>query len=507
MFLRSSKIFFGLRGDAQLGFKQVEIYSGSENVALTSKVTVQDLLPGSNPQSMINGKGDLDTLTKKMLNPKITIDLNKVYEITRIVLIFPENLKVESLNIFIVTNTGVDYSVFPGVLPQKYEFVPLLYVAKERQKYLITREEFERIVNDRRVEWREVRGLADFVSRGSATNEELFKIAPFFIDPRKVLLNIPSNIQKQLCLTYPDYQFCNICEYNSNDSTCKEINSKFCKGSYGTDQFCEKYAVHNKLYLDAKPYCTKLDNLLHTPLCRELFPKNSDCPGDGCSISKNLYEDACKNSKDSRCGCINHEMLQKNREKALHEQLNIPLEKTTKSIEDQIKVYEKLGEKEKALKLKQMLPKALDKIKEYYYFVAYGLTPVPPTCLIKSCQDGSYPVTQKCSLTTFVLAMCFNTIDITALLGGSIRFQGTQQCNQTINLGKCSSNDCPKGYKCLNGECKAECIDGKCPQGYKCDNGYCSKGDEEIPLPTNNWIIWLIAIFIIIILLIIVIIF
>lgn len=499
MFLRINRISFYLREDVQLGFRQVELYSGSVNVALNSKVIVNYPEIGYDPQNMVDGKGDKVTLTKKMLRPTITLELDKFYEITRMILISPENLKNYYLHMTIGTPDGPYNATLPGDLPKIREYVPLKYVEKERVKHIINFQEFEKIVNDRKVEFKEVRGLPDFVSRGSATDEELFKIASFFITPAKVLSNVRPDVQKRICLAYPDYQFCNICSYNSDDSTCKEINSKFCKGNIATDPFCEKYAIHNKLYLDAKPYCGKLDNLLHTPLCRELFPKNSDCASNGCSVSKNLYEDACKNSTDPRCGCINHELLRKNREKALKDQLNLPLERTTKNIEDQIKVFERAGRTADADKLKQILPNVLDKIKEYYYFVAYGLTPVSSTCLIESCRDGKYPVTEKCGLTTFILATCFNTIDVTALLGGTIRFQGsnTQTCKQTINLGKCSTSDCPKGYKCIEGECRAGCMEGKCPPGYKCFNGYCTKGEEEKP-NGRSWLIWVIIIFILI---------
>lgn len=483
------------RGLNQLQFSQIEIYSGNVNVALYKKVIVKDLLPGSNANYCVDGvilDGKI-TATKKMDMPTITIDLGSKYRITSISLYIPANITLNNLQVL--------YNDFSSALPPqirgKYTFEIIEYHNLNYEKM------------DESLAWRiiwdtKISHVADgspgryrFVSRGNASDRDLLFVAPFFTNPEQVVKVTSIPERKSFCLDNPNYLSCKgICQATDTDEYCIKYNGKLCRDMIGSTKYCQDYVMANNKIIDGKPYCKDIYELSSLPMCKGLYPKNSDCPSSNCQVSKDLYETACKDSRDEKCGCINHKLLAENREKALKQYLGEPLNRINKDIDLAISLARQRGDVGSVRKLEEMRPIALNKVKEYFYFVSHNYLPVSSQCIIDDCRDGKLPVTNACKLTTFISAVCLNSINITQLLGGRITFGGTQSCKQTINIGGCDRNNrCGGGLECINGQCKIKCKDGNCPSGYECINGHCDKNEESEGFNMQ----WIIIIFIIII--------
>ena len=508
MFKRLKSLILRQRGTGQLSFRQIEIYSNQTNVALGSEVIVHTLETGSSANNMIDGiiKDDKTTTTKKMLDPSITINFTPAL-ITNVIIYAAKNFVMPNVEVFYIEEGKEQmerWQVIPRI-PAKdnwqYEFAPTIFVNTRTKS---PPEEVEAIARKLYNAYQINGNILAPTAVKFATPEEIMKIVHRFQNAKQIIHLIQKEAET-FCRANPSHESCGLmCDPLSDSPFCKDINYAYCSqpGAYGS-RFCTNYIIQNKRYdIDRQnEICKNIDELTNLPVCEGLYPRTEN------DRETNIkYNQICRDSSDKRCTCINHKLLLENRELAIKEQLDLPKKKITDDIEKRVKELEKEGKIKEAQILRAKIPSVLDKIEEYYRFVAFGLTPVSSQCIIPACRDNQYKSTEKCELNTFVLAVCFNTIDVNALENNIIRFTNTsQQCQQTITLGRClNDKTCPHGYVCNKGQCQVGCntTDKKCNlPGYGCVNGFCVKTESQEE--NKDWLLYLIIFLILVIIVII----
>lgn len=332
-----------------------------------------------------------------------------------------------------------------------------------------------------------------FIDKGEANSYDLFKIANYFINKDEILKLINVEDIQKFCGLNPYNSICNkYCPPDSNikdciltwrnkcfktGNTCNILHNKECQ------IFCSSHSNECISELDKNNLCKK-DNLLNSPFCNDFYMeglRNCDKKNNlYCSQSRKIFNDICKdNIDDPRCKCINKKQRDIARDKELEKYVDMAKYNVNKQIDEALKdpkFPENLKEP-----LEKNRKRAIDTIIDYFAILSFGSHSVPSQCLIRECRDGTLPVIDSCKITTFILAVCFQSIDIRALAENSrIIFTGnTHICNININLGNSCKNDsdCKSipGGKCINGTCVLPCENGKCQKDHICVNGYCLK--------------------------------
>jgi hypothetical protein len=275
-----------------------------------------------------------------------------------------------------------------------------------------------------------------------------------------------------------------ICPANSENADCRQgyINTCFNPNSpYNINntsecsRFCgtreNKGLCNNEFKLPTTRFCKNTD-------FDDMFKKDRFCYGfyeksvyncnamtgvdkDICETAVSKYEHLCdlpENQNKPECICISPKGLANNRKKYFDDQEDKTRNTIIREIDNIIKngkVENRDLTQDEIRRLETFKTQVAIAIKDQFDKYRSDLQGVPTVCFVDECRasENRNKVIKPCLLTNLIIASCFNTLNIGALLGGVIR--GTivnQTCNITV------------GTKCEN---------GKCPNGFTCEKDFC----------------------------------